>query len=154
MQFFHDVTIWGSTLPWDRFLLSDMKFLPFLGCTVSKKCQFCPFLAILSHFDLFLAIFVFFFSFIHLNRVIFGLQLVLSMLKHMYTIFALEKFKIRVCQGVSGDENPILSYFSLFFEIFGLFFSFTHWNRVISGLQLVQSTLKHICTVVAHKKSK
>ena len=37
---------------------------------------------------------------------------------------------------------------------FVLFFSFSHWNHVIFGLQLVSSSLVHMCTVVALEKIK
>ena len=64
-----------------------------------------PFLAVFAYFFRF---FAFFFSFPHWNHVIFGLQLVYSILVHMCTVFALEKFKIRVCQGVSGGTKTLL----------------------------------------------
>ena len=44
---------------------------------------------------------------------------------HMCTVIALEKFKIRVCQGVSWGKNTILCHFCLFFEIFCLFLQFS-----------------------------
>ena len=68
---------------------------------------------------------------------------------------ALEKFKIRVCQGVSGGtKTPFLAIFAYFLIFFVFFFSFPHSNHFIFGLQLVQSILVHMCRVVSLEKFK
>ena len=91
---------------------------------------------ILSHFCLFSDIFVFFFSFTPLNHVIFGFQLVQGILMHIFTVFALGKFKIVVFQGVSGVLKPYFSHFYLFYEIlfhflqFSILESYHIWCRI------------------------
>ena len=84
------------------------------------------------HFEPFLPnfeVFFFFFSFLHWNHVIFGLQLGQSILVHMCTVVALEKFKIRICQGVpGGTKTPFLAIFAYFLDFFVFFFSFLHYH--------------------------
>ena len=108
-----------------------------------------------AFFACFLRFFVFFFSFLYWNQFIFGLQLVYSILVHICTVVALEKFKIMVCQGVSvGTKTPFWAFFACFLRFFVFSFSFLHLNHVIFGLQLVQSIFLHMCTVVALGKFK
>ena len=83
---------------------------------------------------------------------IFCLFLQFSMLESCYIWFTISleyfspyvysncpgKFKIRVCQGVSGGtKTPFWAVFAYFLRFFVFFFSFLHWNHVIFGLQLV-----------------
>ena len=76
-------------------------------------------------FSLFFWDFVFFFSFLKWNHVEFGLQLVYSVLMHMFTVFELEKFKIRVYHRVSGcRETLFYGHSCLFAEICHIFLQF------------------------------
>ena len=88
------------------------------GVSGGTKTQF------LAIFAYFLRFFVFFFSFLHWNHVIFGLKLVKSILVHMCTVNALEKFQIRICQGVSGGTKTQFWAILPIFEIFCLFLQF------------------------------
>ena len=101
------------------FALGKFKIRVCQGVSGGTKTLFWAF------FACFLRFFVFSFSFPHLNHVIFGLQLVQSIFLHMCTVLALEKFEIRVCQGVSGGTKTLFwAFFACFFEIFCLFLQF------------------------------
>ena len=100
----------------------------------------------MSHFAYFLRFFVFFFGFPH---VIFGLQLVEYPSAYIYSFFPKKIQNLGVSGGMRGYANTILSHFHLFSEIFDFFFSFSHSNHDIFGLQLVLSMLMHMFTVVA-----
>ena len=71
----------------------------------------------------------------------------------MCTVYALGKFKIRVCQGVSGSTK---NHFEPFLPIFAYFLSFSSVFYIGIKLYLVYnqlSILVHLCTVIALKKS-
>ena len=101
---------------------------------------------ILSHFCLFLRFSVFFLSFPHWNRVIFGLYLVQSILVQMFTVVALGKFKILVHQGV---HKPFLSQFCLFSEILCLFLRFstleTCYIWLVTSLEYPSAYVYSVC---------
>ena len=96
------------------------------------------FWAILSHFFPFFEIFCpFLFIFLCWNHVIFGLQLVKSILLHICWVLAWSNSKSVSVRGYQGVQKHHFELFWHIFRCFFFFFSFPHRNYVIFGLQLV-----------------